>query len=75
MDDWLAAEQEVNLARLQPKPPGTVTTEEYANLRGCSQVRAGEILRLMHKVGKVTKQPWLNGKNGRTYVYGLNGKK
>ncbi len=77
MSAWLQAESEMKIATCQPKPPGAITPDEYAVVRGIGHSAAQKILKDMCECDppKATRQKWNNGLSGTRYLYVLIPKK
>ncbi len=75
MSDWLQAESEMKVAARQPRPPGSITPDEFAVVRGVGRANAQKILKEMCEAGMATRQKWNNGMSGTRYLYMLNPKK
>lgn len=76
MNDWLEAEREMKRAAQQPRPPGSITPDEYAAIRGVGRANAQKILKEMCECDppRATRQKWNNGMSGTRYIYQLKGK-
>ncbi len=71
MNDWLKAEEQVKTAAAKPRPIGSITPQEYAEVRGCGAANAQKLLRDMVIAGLATREKWRNGMSGTRYYYQL----
>lgn len=73
LPDWLEAEEESK--NNEPQPEGSITVEQYAELRGCSVIRARVILSELRQKGLARSEKWATGRSGTRNVYWLKPKK
>jgi hypothetical protein len=73
--EWLEAEARMRGAQYQTKPAGSITTEEYAQMRGISNKHAQAILRSLFMAGEAKREKWKSGAGALKMVYWLVKKK
>jgi hypothetical protein len=61
VSEWMEAEARVRGARTQPQPGGSVTTEQYAQIRGICKKHAQAILRSLFMAGEARRENWRSG--------------
>lgn len=70
LSDWLEAERQMYERHVAPQPQGSVTTDQFAVLKGIAERTAANQLYRMYKAAIATREKW-----GRFYVYWPKGKK
>jgi hypothetical protein len=75
VSEWLEAEARMRGAQYQTKPAGSITTEEYAQMRGISNKHAQAILRSLFMAGEAKREKWKSGAGALKMVYWLVKKK
>jgi hypothetical protein len=75
VSEWMEAEARARESNTHPKPPGSITVEEFARMRGISRAHAQTILRSLYMAGEATREKWLPGNRPPMMVYWLVKKK
>lgn len=70
LKQWLKAEADIRQKPI-PQPKGSLTVEQFAELRGLSPSRSQSILGRLCTHGKARSERWVNGLNGCRKVYWL----
>jgi hypothetical protein len=61
VSEWLEAEARMRGVRTQPQPVGSVTTEQYAQIRGICKKHAQAILRSLYLAEEARRENWRSG--------------
>jgi hypothetical protein len=75
VSEWMEAEARMTRDQSRPRPAGSITVQEYAQMRGVTRSHARVILQSLCMAGEARVEKWLPGRKPPTMVYWLIKKK